>query len=297
MSANLTLAVVPAAIGTLVGGTIAFLLFRKIVAQRYQDARRTSRHASLKYWCGALSFLAIARGLIGVLNELIFSFTNSIPVNQDNIFRSVIGALGFSAFFYFSQFCLTAILSEKISLPENNQAPREGSTPRPGTKRTALDSIVEKTGFSKNISIALGFFLCAIVIALPWTDFLAKEQKFEVVECEHCGNSGGSLACKKTQGGIIFVVSDSKVVYKSVDKDGRITVTEQPSGDTKCIFNTSGRFSFACSSYSVSDGYKRENYSDFDGTKIMKSGFRDFFWMGGDFRPFTDSKSTCEVRR
>jgi hypothetical protein len=297
MSGNLTLAAIPAAIGTFVGGAIALFLFRKLVAQKYQAARRVSRHARFKYWCGALAFLAIAQGLIGIVNELIFSFTSGVPVDQNKIFQLALGSFGFLIIFYFVQIALTAIFSEKNLTSDSGQTVNETPMPSPSAKVGFSTSTAEKIGFSENTLLTIGFFLCAVALALPWTNFLAKEQKFEVVGCEHCGNSGGSRACNKTQGGTIFVVSDSRVVYKSVDKDGRITVSEQPSGDTKCIFNTSGRFSFACSSYSVSDGYKRENYSDFDGAKTIKHGFRDFFLMSGDFRAFTDSTSVCEVRR
>ena len=45
------------------------------------------------HWCGTLSFLAIAHGLIGVLNELIFSLAHSIPVNQAHAFPALVRVL------------------------------------------------------------------------------------------------------------------------------------------------------------------------------------------------------------
>jgi len=299
MNIDFVLATFPAAVGTLLGGTIAFLLFRMIIARRYEAIRQHSRHANFKYWCGALAFIAIAQGLMTTINEVIFSWLNDAPIEQNKIFLATIGLVVFPIIFYLVQLILSSTISEtNFSREESNKPTAQSPSSREpeGTSQTSTS----QTRFStKGILSAISFSVAFVLVILFRKDFFADERRFELVECSNCRTSGGTgvTDCKENKSGLpFFVVSEGKVAYKGVDPQGRVTVTEYPSADTKCIFRDRGKFSFACSSQSTSEQYKSEYYQDFDGVSATKSGSRHFVFINGEFRLLFEDKNSCKVR-
>lgn len=118
MAVDLMTAALPAALGIAAGFGLAILIFKKTISKKYGEARKSSRHASISYWCGVIALIAIANGLAGIFNELLFVLVNDSQIKSENIYKGAVGILIFPLIMLLFAFFLRTIFKDKASSTE-----------------------------------------------------------------------------------------------------------------------------------------------------------------------------------
>jgi hypothetical protein len=113
MAIDLLTVAVPAALGTGLGYGLAFFIFKKTISKKYGEARKSSAHAKINFWCGLIAFIAIAQGFAGVSNELLYTLFNDSKIKSETILKYSFPPIVFSLFILFISFALRAILKDK----------------------------------------------------------------------------------------------------------------------------------------------------------------------------------------
>jgi hypothetical protein len=290
MSSNNINPLLLGAAATIIGFGLAYLIFKKLIFDKYGGGKERANRAY--YWCGWVGMIAFGQGAGTVINELFFSISNNSSINVDVVTRGV-----FTAIFFPAMLAVAALASSKFSrIPRNSEESRLENPSEATTKRT----FHEAQGGNRNILIMLIFiFLFAFgYLIYGGKVSLAKEKKFEIIECTTCNKMGATNSenCSIKNHLKYFIVGESKVVFYGVNSDGQPVITEFPAADQKCIFNSSRKFSFVCSSNSISAQSKSSSSSEFDGEKIYQSNGNFHVFLNGDYRLITENKARCEVK-
>ncbi len=274
---NTLSALLPAAISAIVGFSVSHL-----VAQKITTASKLQKFLSF------VIFVSIGIGITGVLNELLVP----IFVGGTSNFEKI------TMFTFANIFLLPIVLYIFIHLSKKLAPKLNNDTFTPSDLSGSTNNNEEHLGFTKK---QWGIFLVICLFSLfsyaVLGDLFTKEKKFDVIECESCNTKGvtGTTECKTNNHYKQVIVNESKVVLHGTNADGQIFIREYPSSDTKCVINHKNKFSFLCSSSTMTTASNNNFNLEFDGKDVFKSSWRYEVFMNNEYRLLQEIKSSCKV--
>ena len=90
MSVDLFRAAAPAALSTLTGIFIGYIVFNKFIASWYGESKNSNKVAWIKYWLGVISCISIAEGITKISGEFFYLAFNDGSIRGDNIFKGLV---------------------------------------------------------------------------------------------------------------------------------------------------------------------------------------------------------------
>jgi hypothetical protein len=294
MSLDTTNAFVIGGASALAGFGLAYLAFKKFIADRYGKGKQDANPNY--FWCGIIAMIAVGQGTGTILNEIGFSLTNNASINGNVIGRGVITVIFYPMLIALVAFIISKFTKKKIEVVS--------SQPNFELKQNLNDATATVNSSSRNIlliTITLGVALVGYVVYDGGLSF-AKEKKFDVVECESCRWTFAeqNRTCKKFTAGSNglqhITVFENKVVSYSKRTDGTSGASESPGSDEKCIFNPNGKFSFNCQSITNDSIQMFQSTSEFDGKSSYQSTWKWYITVQGEPRLAEDSKLVCKMK-
>jgi hypothetical protein len=294
MSLNLNIPIVIGGASSLIGYGLAYLLYKKFISNKYGKGKVNAN--SVYYWCGLIAMIAVGTGLGTLINEGLSFFTISSSINGDAVARGIVTLI-----FYPSVLAIIAILiskfSSKLKKSIDNQSDIDAQIPSNSSNNPII--------FSKNkIYLVFTFFVIVSGVLFFYNGnfSLAKEKKFDVVQCElcmwlattqkfDCDSNGSNLRH--------IIIGPEKIQLIALNNDQSIqAIIEKPDSETKCIISLNSKFSFACSSSSFDTqlSQKFERSLKFDGSTTYESNSKAYFLVNGIFKPYNHNKLTCTMK-
>ena len=233
MEVNLTLAAVPALIGTVTGMGFAYLVFKLTISKWYGVERKTTARAKILYWGGIFCCVVMSQGSMQIMNELMYVLFNNSQIKNENIYKGIYIAIFLPIVFWIIIFLSSKLFKE--SSKQNIEV--ESST-------TALTENNKK-------------YLIAVLVLVPIISLLtffgkdlqigANEKTIEIKSCESCRNN----QCNKTEVALKKIKIDETRVISYLEKNGELTILQRPDKDETCTIVKTDGFAFTCISKPV----------------------------------------------
>jgi hypothetical protein len=286
MSVNATLAAVPAILGTVLGGGLAYIFFKYSIQEHFGEAKKYSTHAKIKYWCGVLAFIAIAQGFMSIFNELLFVLMNESRVKEDNIFKAIVTIIAFPVIMFIVQF----VLSLTFKNSDTSTQVIVDSTDSNELNNAKTSSAASQSEIRKTILLIGGLIIAAVLVfrISPSSFSFAGNGEFTLSECESCAMG----VCSPITNFTSFKVLDSSVQIYFKDSNGMDKIMSLPrASDEKCVIAKSKNFAFDCNSSDFSL-YTSSSWSAiFNGTdKFVWSSY-----LASNKKVIADNKMICRV--
>jgi hypothetical protein len=277
----------------LIGFGLAYFTFKKFISDRYGKGKEKAN--TIYYWCGLISIIAFGQGVSTVINEVLFSLINNSSINDDVLARGILTSI-----FYPALLAIIAVLINKFSSKKDSN---NVITQSDLSVQSSPNLTTNSNGFSKtHVFITLVICLVGVGVYIFYNGNFSskKEKKFDALNCEHCRwlVSTQKFECNPLPNLRYFVVGPEKIQIFGVKEDNSIAIQELPDADTKCIINSTAKYSFVCSSSSFDrqNTQKFESSKEFDGSNIYKSNFKSYFIINGENKLWNHDKTTCSMK-
>jgi hypothetical protein len=293
MSLDLNIPVVIGGASALIGYGLAYLLYKKFISNKYGKGKENANSAY--YWCGLIAMIAFGQGLGTLINEGLLFLTSNSSINGDAVGRGLVILIFYPA--------LLAIIAALINKFSSKKDGNNVITQSDLSVQSSLNLTTNSNGFSKThvfITLVICLFGVGVYIFYNGNFSSNKEKKFDALNCEHCRwlVSTQKFECNPLPNFRYFVVGPEKIQIFGVKEDNSIAIQELPDADTKCIINSTAKYSFACSSSSFDrqNTQKFESSKEFDGSNIYKSNFKAYFIINGENKLWNHDKTTCTMK-
>jgi hypothetical protein len=294
MSLDFNIPIIIGGASSLIGYGLAYLLYKKLISNKYGKGKDNANSAY--FWCGLIAMIAVGQGLGTLINEGLSFLTINSSINFDAVARGIVTLI-----FYPALLLIIALLINKFTFKTNRSV---GVDSQIGLQ-TSINSSSKSIIFSKNlVYVIIPVFVVALGIFFFYNGnfSLAREKKFDVVQCELCTwlATTQKFDCDLNSSNMRhIVVGPEKIQLIALNKDQSIqAIIEKPDAETKCIINLNSKFSFACSSSSFDTqlSQKFERSLQFDGSTTYESNSKAYFLVNGIFKLYNHNKSTCTMK-
>ena len=278
----------------LAGFGLAYLAFKKLISDKHGKGKHDAN--STYFWCGLIAMIAVGQGIGTMLNEVLYSLTNNASINGDVVARGAITTIFYPLLMLLVAFIISKFTKKKIELPivqQNFESKQSLSVETTSVNLLSRNNLL--------VAITFGIGIVGYVVYDNGL-LIAKEKKFDVVECESCWwkVTEPNTTCKKFSAGSNglqhITVFKNKVVTYSKRTDGTSGASESPGSDEKCIFNPNGKFSFNCQSITNTGTQMFDSKSEFDGKSSYQSSWKWYLIIQGEPKLAEDSKLVCKMK-